>query len=168
MQDMRTNVSAGAFIMGLALFCSACSSRPSVSEGRTKLEADIERDSSGLMRLLSFEKTDGVNREISGLKVYELYYRAEIEFVEDCLWTGGSDASHPFLALQLPPEIEAKVTNEQKEVEAKVAEKLRKRFSITATSVDKNIRVKKGDRKQVTGQLLFKRTERGWHPADDI
>lgn len=159
---MRRKVAARGFIFGLTLFCSACSNRPSVSEGRTTLEAEIERDSSGLIRLLSFEKTDGISREVFGVKMYDLYYTAEIEFVEDCLWTGGADASHQFFARRLAPKITPKIET----IEAEVARKLRRKFGITMTSsVHEEGRVKKGERKQVTGQLLFKRTERGWHPA---
>ena len=67
------------------------SSSPSESEARTKLERQIQRESGGLIKLVSFEKTDGITRELVGGKNYEMIYTAEIEFLENCIWRGGND-----------------------------------------------------------------------------
>ena len=64
---------------------------PSEAQARTKLETKINQESNELIRLVSFDKTDGTAHELMGMKGYEMSYSAEIEFVEDCMWSGGND-----------------------------------------------------------------------------
>jgi len=62
---------------------------PSESDGRAALEQKVQQQSKGLIRLVSFRKTDGVARETMGMKLYDLMYSAEIELTDDCFWGDG-------------------------------------------------------------------------------
>jgi hypothetical protein len=72
------------------LFVVGCSGPPSASDGRTALDQKIQRESNGLIRLVSFQKTDGVQQEVMGMKVYQMKYTATIEFTDNCYWGNGS------------------------------------------------------------------------------
>lgn len=67
---------------------AGCSGPPSESDGRNALEEKIRANSNGLIRLASFQKTNGIAQEIEGMKLYEMEYTADIEFLEDCVWSG--------------------------------------------------------------------------------
>ena len=84
---MRTR----AFLaVALVLTVTGCSGTPSESDGRAKLENQIQQQSNGLISLVSFSKTDGVMHEMMGIKEYEMSYSAEVEFVDNCMWRGGN------------------------------------------------------------------------------
>ena len=68
---------------------AGCSGRPSESDARAALEQKIQRQSNGLIQLLSFRETNGVERDLGIIKTYHVAYTAEIQFTEDCGWGGG-------------------------------------------------------------------------------
>lgn len=76
------------FICLLVLPLMACSGKPTESDGRRALEARVEQDSKGLIRVVSFEKTNAIEQELFGRKLYLLEYSAQIEFTEDVMWSG--------------------------------------------------------------------------------
>ncbi|MDP1774344.1 MAG: hypothetical protein Q8L15_18920 [Methylobacter sp.] len=63
----------------------ACSIPPSESDGRKRLETKIQSKSDGLIRVLSFEMTEGMPGEISPVySSYIMKYTAELEFLDNC------------------------------------------------------------------------------------
>lgn len=73
-----------------AAMLSGCGQQsPSASDVRGQLESEIGKSSSGLIRLVAFEKTNGITRDVMGVKVYEMEFTAEIEFLDDCMWGDG-------------------------------------------------------------------------------
>src|SRR5438128_318003 len=74
--------------LGLLVLLSDCSGKPSSSvpseaDGRKAVENTMSQSSHGLVRLLSFAKTNGKTGEVSGVKSYEMEYRAELEFLAE-------------------------------------------------------------------------------------
>jgi hypothetical protein len=50
------------------------------------LQNEIRANSEGRIRLVNFTKTDDKTVNYGGSEGYVLVWRAEIEFLEDCLW----------------------------------------------------------------------------------
>jgi len=137
------NVARTFFALCAAALLAACSGPPSESDGRSALESKVQAQSNGLIKVASFQKTNGVAREFGGVKAYELDYTAEIEFTDDCMWGGGGpfgwDGS--FEAARGQPRGALDSFNP-------------KYFGKQAA--------KKGQRQKVTGKFAFEKTERGW------
>jgi hypothetical protein len=119
-----------------ALFLFGCGGPPSVSEGRKLIEDKIQTGSSKYVKLISFDKTNGIDRNNGNTKLYELDYVAEIEFLDNCNWNSSTfeatayRAPDPNLIMDLP------------EAGWRVAEK--------------------GVRTKVNGKLMLEMTEKGW------
>ena len=120
----------------LALTLSGCGGPPSESEGRKLIEDKIQANSSKFLRLVSFDKTNGIDRSNGSTKLYELDYTTDIEFLDNCNWNSVTFAASPYrapdpnLIMDLP------------EPNWNVA--------------------KKGTRTKLTGKLMFEMTEKGW------
>ena len=126
------------------LLLTGCSSRPSTTDGRAALEQKIQRESNGFIRLVSFQKTDGVEQEMMGMKVYQMKYTATIEFTDNCYWgdgngmigwQGGFYADRPIGG------------------------------GATASLLNTSTHYKaggKGQQEQVSGALTFQKSENGW------
>lgn len=129
-----------------ALVISGCGGPPSPSDGRKQLEGRIQAQSNGLIRLVSFDKTNGLDRDIGGRKIYEMEYTAEIEFLDNCMWSGGGllgwDGSFRAVRGERPGGIEA--------------------FNPEYLEMPE---VRKGQRKKVNGKFTFEKTEQGWRLA---
>jgi hypothetical protein len=128
------------------LLLAGCGGPPSSSDGRQQLENRIQNQSNGLIKLTSFEKTNGVAQELMGMKFYEMEYSAEIEFLDDCMWGGGGpfgwDGS--FQAVRGQPGTGADAFN--------------------PTFFGKQ-KASKGQLRKVTGKFTFQKTEAGWRLA---
>lgn len=120
----------------LVLTLSACSDSPAVSEARMKVEQQISDNSNGVVRLVSFEKTDGQQFD-SGSKRYKMSYVAEVEFLADCRWYGSDRMMKPFEAYAFPDAT---------------------RFA----SLGPVVGGRKGERRKVVSTIEFQKTERGW------
>lgn len=132
----------------LALTLVGCSRTPSTSDARQKLENQIQQQSNGLIKLVSFEKTDGAMHEMMGMKAYEMSYAAEVEFLEDCLWSGGNNLmgwNGSFYAQRGKPKPPQEVFG--------------RFFDLNQGLKPAN----KGERFRFTGHMNFQKTERGWH-----
>lgn len=79
-----------ALLTATMTLLAGCSAPPSQSDGQAVLEQKIQRESNGLIKLVSFHKEDGVAQEMNGVKTYKLKYSAVIQFTDDCLWGDGS------------------------------------------------------------------------------
>jgi hypothetical protein len=111
-------------------------SKPSEADARQKLERQIQEESGGLIKLVSFRKTDGAGHGIMGKN--EVNYTAEIEFRDDLFW-GGCKQSEGcnFHANSIAP--------------AQMA-------GLILTGQQQ----KKGDRFTFSGTLALEKTESGW------
>jgi len=130
----------------IVLALAGCSDRPSESEARGKLEDQIKQQSNGLIKLISFSKTDAAMHEMMGVKGYEMFYAAEIEFVENCIWSGGNDL--------VPWDGTFNATLNQGSVTGALS------FSATAQGLRL---AAKGQRLKFTGKINLEKTESGWH-----
>jgi hypothetical protein len=65
------------------------STPPLAADARHVLEQQMHEQSGGVMRLLSFEKTNGIERDLMGTRGYQIDYTAEVEFLDDCAWVAG-------------------------------------------------------------------------------
>jgi len=74
-----------SLLLGILVFAGCCR-QPSETDGKKVLEARIRSQSHGLIELVSFEKTDGVRREIMGQKFYDMECTYVIGFTYDCMW----------------------------------------------------------------------------------
>ncbi len=123
-----------------------CAPKPSQAAGRNVVQRLIEQKSNGAIRLLSFKKTNAQQLSLLGVKIYVMYYQAEIEFVEDA-WCGGL-LDNPFTCVRdrrpRDPILDTRL----------MADTLMKE------------RVHNGQRKTVTGTLRFESSERGWAGED--
>ena len=132
MKELYKSVMAILFFAVAAFLSGGCSSTPSESDAKKILESKIAKESGGLIKLVSFTKTNAILSEVQGVKVYTLEYEATIEFLEGRWWlfTQGFRVS--------------------------------RRESATFASA----RFRAGERRSITGEMEFKKTERGWRGED--
>ena len=123
-------------MLGSALLWSGCSSKPSEPEGKEVVVQQINQGANGCIQLLNFSKTNGQESKVMDINVYQLDWKAEIEFTADCGWSGG------FVATKGLPK--------KSGLDAFLPQNAGK----TA--------VKKGERKTITGTFRFEKTEKGW------
>jgi hypothetical protein len=131
----------------IAVALAGCSDTPSASNARAKLENQIQQQSNGLIKLVSFEKTDGAMHEMMGMKAYEMSYTAEVEFLDDCLWSAGNNFTG----------WEGNFRAQRGQAPSGGA--LNAFFNASQGLQP----AKKGDRFKFTGRMNFEKTERGWH-----
>ncbi|MBS1873903.1 MAG: hypothetical protein JSU00_11875 [Acidobacteria bacterium] len=121
---------------------SACvGGRPSPSAGSAQLEQQIHNQSNGLIKLVSFDKTNGVDQEMNGVKVYEMDWTAEIEFLGNCMWGAGPFGGDSFTAVPGWPGGGLDAFNP--------------RFFGKQ-------RARKGQRQKIEGKFMFQKAEQGW------
>lgn len=129
-----TSSGAAAFLFSLAILflLASCSSKPSESEVRQKIEQKISRNSNGLVKLVDFRKINGIEREFGGVRTYEMEWSAELEFVADCLWD-----SSTFKAIPPPQGLDAYLHLNMKKAAW-------------------------GDRVKISGSTTLEKAENGW------
>ena len=122
--------------------------KPSESDGRQAIEQAIAKDSRGQIRLLAFSKTNGSMGEFMGVKLYELEFRATIEFTEDCKWiTGMFGEQMGFKTADLPRS---------------------KRFNwkdFMDNVEQPGVKVRQGKQIKLVGAVLFELTDNGWRKS---
>jgi hypothetical protein len=111
----------------------------------------LKEHGNGLIKLVRFTKTNGQAGEMMGVKVYEMDYEAEIEFLGDCQW-GRKNVGF----------------NDRVVTWAKPDDRRQRRdfWSKWAEAWEGGKPAKKGERAVVTGKLFFERTEKGWRGRD--
>jgi hypothetical protein len=137
----------------IAVFFSACadsgtasvSNTPSESVARKILENIIKEDSQGLIKLVSFKKTNGQSGETFGIKWYSLECEGEIECVEGGWWWTGLGKGFVLATTVTPEQDEHGATD-----------------LFHSTQFSTKNRVEKGQRKKFSGALHFQLTENGW------
>ncbi len=118
---------------------SGCSSVPSSSDAQRILENQIIMQSKGVIKLIGFTQTNAQKGDVMGTKIYSLEYQAEIEFTADCYWGG------PFGGFEV-------MTGEPS--------------LFNAFRYQGKKRAKQGQRKAISGELVFEKTEKGWRGQD--
>lgn len=73
----------------LAFIRFGMSGIPSASDGEQVVQSRIKEESEGRITLAKFQKTNGQESELLGVKVYSLEFVAEIIFTENCKWVAG-------------------------------------------------------------------------------
>jgi hypothetical protein len=134
-------------VLGAALvllFAASCSTTPSATTAKEIINGRIERQSNGRIKLISLQKTNGQMGELFGVKIYQLSYRGEIEFLEECFWVKGMDS-----AAGIGPANFRTTT---------VREGLRDPLG----ALNNRVMMKKGERSEISGVLSFEKTEKGW------
>lgn len=126
----------------LLVGCNSSSPVPGASEGRRIIEERIKKEANGLITLVSFEKTNGMETDVMGVKGYKLEYKAVLAFSDDCTWGGnalGWDGSF-------------------------TARRGRRQLGVL-DGLAFNNNGKKGENYAFTSSLELQRTERGWREA---
>ena len=128
-----------------ALFLlSGCSS---LFDNRTKLakeglEAQINQESQGAIKLVSFENTDGVERTEEGIHIYTMDFKITIEYQEECNKNGGELGGwlySDFAVFKRPPQ------------------------GWDAYLGGQGRRYQKGAKVAITGTMDFEKKESGWN-----
>ncbi len=68
---------------------AGCSGPPAAADGKQAVLDKIKTESEGRIELASFEKTNGMQGEMAGVKTYDLEFEAEITFLDNCKWSTG-------------------------------------------------------------------------------
>lgn len=136
-----------------AIVLSGCGpDRPSTSAARAEIEGQIQKESKGLIKLRSFEKTNAVESTGENVKEYRLEYAGEIEFTNDCGYLGrGGFFFARFAAIPMEAVDEAQRQWQMGSGDMLVIQ--------TASTVE---RVKKGERRKISGKAVFEKAEKGW------
>lgn len=139
-------ISRGILSVAFAVFLlGGCTSSPSEATGRKAFEASIAKSAAGLAKVVSFQKVNGQESDLMGVKVYSMEYKAEVEFSADCRWGIGNRGN-----------IVATTSNNSMEL-----------MSVMIGVQGGGLKsVKKGQRETVTGALQFEKTEKGWRGPD--
>jgi hypothetical protein len=119
-----------------ALFLAGCSSQPSQSAGKQIIEKTIQDESKGLIKLLSFRKTNATSRG----NYYVMEFEVEIEYLEDCVLEGVGPFSRASRGL----------------FKAERGSSLR----------GLPYQPKKKGKERRSGELEFEKTEKGWRGPD--
>ena len=88
-------------IFVLNIFFISCSTSPEAIAKKTYNDM-VSKDSQGKLKLIDFEKTNGVKGSFFGKEIYELEYKATIDFVESC-WKDEGPTSANFQVKEKEP-----------------------------------------------------------------
>jgi len=136
-------------VLVTALLLIGCSSVPSSDDAKGIIQERINKESEGRIKLVSFQKTNGQEAELFGVKVYQLNYQGEIEFLEDCKWEKG-------MAVNLG-EVHYRT------VKAKPGAK--DFWQNWDDQMHGRQIMKKGHKEKISGYVVFEKTEKGWVPS---
>ena len=127
-----------------ALFLAGCSGSPSERAGRQIVEAKVRNESEGLMKLVSFRKTNATD---SGSQ-YNMEYEAEVVFTDDAT-VHSSEGGVVYGGALMGPFWARRGSSKGLTIPGQ-------------TLLDK----KKGEKMKRSGILAFEKTEKGWRGPD--
>lgn len=84
-------------VIALLVVFSSCSSKPEIKEVEQNLKEQIASESEKRIELISVEKTNAVEKEYFGQKVYTISYKAKIRFKQDCFMYINKSGVGPFI-----------------------------------------------------------------------
>lgn len=120
---------------------------PSASDGQKLLETEIQRRSNGLIKLVSFNKTNGIEGQVNGIRFYMMDYTAVVEFTENCMVSNSAQGTHNrFKTVRGQPTSELESFNPRFAGMRKAA---------------------KGEHMNVSGKFEFTKTEKGWRTGNE-
>lgn len=125
------------FVLHVLVGCGA--SLPSEDAAKQALENHITKENANRLNLVSFHKTNGVQSEAGGVPHYTIEFEGELEVMEDCFWVG--------------PESWAVTGGAGEYVATCPTERA---FGVCV------LRVKKGLRRKILGNVKFEKAENGW------
>jgi len=131
---------------GIIYWSFSRSSLPSTDDIQRIVKEEIDKDSQGRIKLVSFQKTNAQKGELLGVKLYNFAYQIEIEFTEDCKWVMGHGAM-----LGGSPQFK---TSKPK------SKDFWEEWTDNLNSPGKL--VKKGQKERLSGSITFEKTEKGW------
>jgi hypothetical protein len=141
MKIQKLIVQFGLFL-GCFLALNNCSASPSQSDAEQSLRQQIDSESGGQIKLVSFNKTDGQEFEVIGVQGYNMDYEAEIEFQADGTWFKGVQGiGFGFSTQQATPGSMAAFENQ---------------------TVGGGQNVHRGDRIKIAGVMQGEKKESGW------
>lgn len=83
-------------ILLFILILVGCSSNPSENNGKdVALNIIKKSNSEQYIKLVSFNKTNATEMEVSGQKIYKMDFEAEVEIIKEATYGGGFKASSP-------------------------------------------------------------------------
>lgn len=128
------------------LFLTACSSLPNEKDAEMELRNEISKKSHDNFSLISFKKTDAVERTFFGQELYVVQYKAKLE-VHKNVYTyrnriKGKRLFSDFKTYNQPPPFIPSFSHEV-------------------------VRVKKGEKYNFYGEIFFTKTENGWKKIQD-
>jgi hypothetical protein len=137
-----------AWLVAAAVFVtSACArAEPRETDGSSVLRHELERQATGVIRLVRFTETGGQRSAFLGVTTYMMGYDAQIEFLRDACYGGGLSARD-----FVPPRYDRSGLP----------------ASDGAAAACFRVHVSKGERREVTGSLPFEKTQKGgWRGPD--
>jgi hypothetical protein len=140
MKNQKWIVQLGLFL-GCAIAMNSCSVSPTANDAEQSLRQQIDSESGGQIKLVSFQKTDGQKFELNGVQGYNMDYEAEIEFQADGTWFKGAQGmSFGFSTQQATPGSMAAFANQ--------------------AANGQNVHL--GDRIKISGVMQGEKKESGW------
>ena len=137
-------------ILILPLF-SCGPSLPSESDGKQVIQELVDERSHGRIKLLSFQKTNGQQRENRGVQYYVLEFEMQIEYTERC-WTSRGNFVAPIFSTQKIQEDDPTLSGINRAMD-----RISKRMAVRGHE-----KVRKGRREKFLGSMTFEKTEKGW------
>lgn len=122
----------------------SCNPDPDNSLGETTLNEILLNESSGVIVLNSFTKTNGLKREIMGLPIYTMEFSAQIKFKQSC-WKGWEPIDWMFSNFQV---MENKLVRNSMNIRLE-----NKKFYKDAIV-------------NIEGEINYEKTEKGWRKTE--
>ncbi len=132
--------------------CSSNSSSPTTEMALEKLKAKYANESS-FVNIENIEKTDGVESEIYGVKIYQYSYKAKYRFLQDTYVKNDFKPGITLGTLSSPAQYEL---NQKDDIKLK-------KLGLYVDNTSSYQLVKTGTTGELQGKLKFEKTEKGWH-----
>lgn len=146
------SVAAVVALIAVAGVSSAGEAKPSESDGRQVAENLIKANSHGLLKLVKFEKTNGVDQAVpGGPRVYSLEFKCAVELLADACW-GIDGGMQPVFGAAAAPSASKNFNWAD--------------YSKGLSCMGFKLRGNKGDVQEAEGQFYFEMTEKGWRGSD--
>ena len=143
-------------LLGVCLM-AACSSNSSSSSptdemALAKLKTKYAKESS-LVNIEKIEKTDGVESEVYGVKMYEFSYKAKYKFLQD---TYVKNDFKPGIALGTLSSTAQYQLNQKDDIKLK-------KLGLYVDNASTYKLIKSGTMGELKGKIRFEKSEKGWH-----
>lgn len=124
--------------------CHSSPSRPSPSEAQKALSQEIQAESHGQIKLISFTKTDGQSFVEDAVQSYKMSYEALIEFEANGVWLAHEDDT----PLGFTFDFHSGAPSDP--------------LDVLQAASERACKVKHGQKIKIKGTITAEKTERGW------